>query len=181
MLLALLVACADKDISLEDNTYDIERLSPIVIDVRQMAEQDSASVEVNVPALSTIPIQFLTDGTHYFSIVIEDGSGLRVTSTNEFGPVRRLNLNFRQLRYAVFSDPLVESYVPVIEATNETVIDGVKMYIGYSMSPEYLTTYTLQSGGSSRHLEERVTWRYSCTDKTVNGVKQPRVCSEYKR
>ena len=33
MLLALLLACADKNVSIDDRKFDIERLDPIFVDV----------------------------------------------------------------------------------------------------------------------------------------------------
>ena len=133
-----------------------------------------------MPALSSRLVRFDTYGTNYFAVVIEEGLGLVVTPSQGFGPVKRLTLNFRSLRYAVFNDPLVQGHVLSLEVKNDTLINGVKMFIGYSDSPDYLPKYQRQSGGSSI-LDEHVTWRYRCTELAINGVKQPRVCTEYKR
>ncbi|MCR4311852.1 MAG: hypothetical protein NUV56_01075 [Candidatus Uhrbacteria bacterium] len=185
MLLALFIACADKsvNISIEDRKYEIEHLSPLIVDADLAPTHTFDSVEVSVPALSTLPIDFqIHPGTNYFAIVIEDGSGVRVESTYGFGPVKNLILNFRSIRYAVFNDPFVAGYNLTIKATNETIIDGVKMYIGFSDSPEYLTSYMRESRGSYI-LDDHVTSTigYSCTDRVVNGVKQPRSCTSYSK
>lgn len=178
MFLFLLLACFDAAVELAPHPT-IERLDPLVIHVTYPREQTFGSAEVSVPAYSTLPIVFETHGTNYFGIVIENGSSVHLESTRGFGPVTHLALNFRKIRYAVFNDPFVPGYDLALEATNDTIIDGVKMYIGYSDSPDYLVSYQQQSGGSYA-LNDSVTWSYSysCVSRIVNGVSQPRECTQ---